>query len=423
MWTYCSNDALSFIYVVSMRMSAFLDIPAASLNLLHEYGYNTRTFLKTPRVFQSAEYSSCLFLVYKQNEPIKNRIDRYRNHFTLFRNKDSVVIVRSETTLIHTDNDAILIYDKITPSSNMADCLRSKRNDWVVSFDKIQYSNSYPSLIGYTMDCSGEWWYFDRGIILNGTTYHGQTNMCFSTFVYYEMHVDHRIQLPSNYAVTKLPPVITVVQSSKPPSKTLDEMDREAANTNTNIPQQATTSSLQQPTLEPSTLQALTVTTTAETEQTRVSESREQTPTPPPPPQQPPAARPNDFIQIIRNSLNGQAAVPNSTLNAPVLNNNTTTRLSLPPRSLVSSSLPSSILPFLNSVARPTIRANDNIKVPELRTSSVLPSLFWFQKRSEELKTGNIEYFVPVNSSCGAVGVEWPNKNNASPFSMFSRLM
>lgn len=201
-------------------MSALLPIDAIEMNLCAEYGYSSRKFSKYPMVYQSDNYKSCLFLVYTQYEPINNRIKEYRNHFTLFRNNNSIVICRTETSLIHIDNDATINYDIIKMSINIKDRIRSNyKRKWDVSFDKIMYSNAYPNLVGYSLVCSGEWWFFDRGIILNGLTCYEENKPCQSILIYYELHIDSTIKFPSNDSIVAMQPSFSVkcvnVESTK----------------------------------------------------------------------------------------------------------------------------------------------------------------------------------------------------------------
>lgn len=189
-------------------MSALLPIDTVELNLNAEYGYTTREFSKVPRVYVSDNYNSCLVLAYSQIGNIENRKSEYRNHFTLFRNDKSIIIARTETTFVHADNDAIITYDIISPIEKY----RSTFKNWVVSFDKISYSSAQPaSFVGYSLVCSGEWWFYDNGIILNGTSGYKHGSMCLSMLIYYELHVDHKITISSNDALISMPPTIEVV--------------------------------------------------------------------------------------------------------------------------------------------------------------------------------------------------------------------
>lgn len=231
-------------------MSALLPIDARTLNVNAEYGYSTRQFNKSPMVYQSLDYKSCLFLVYHQSAPIENRIPDFRNHFTLFRNHNSIVIARTETTLKHTDNDAIITYDIITPNPSIDDKFRSKYKNWDISFDKITYSNEYPSLVGYHLLCSGEWWFYDRGIILNGLTVYQKNYKSMSIFIYYEFHINHKIteiNKKFNVLASSIPtPTIPTTTTEAIPRPTPPET-RTNLLTNilqTNIPQATTTTTM-----------------------------------------------------------------------------------------------------------------------------------------------------------------------------------
>lgn len=220
----CKNVLYSII-----EMSALLPLEALSINLNAEYGMCGRKFNKTPNVYQADNYTSALFLVYTQNETLPNRVPNYRNHFTLFSNGHSIIVARSETTLVHCDNDAVIDYDIITPSGTASDRYRSKYKSWQVSFDKnITYTNKPPNtFLDYTLLCSGEFWYFDRGIILNGvssynsitdtaTSLENQQLGCYSTLIYYEMHVAHTIHQQYSPAAIFQPP-LQILAAPTPP--------------------------------------------------------------------------------------------------------------------------------------------------------------------------------------------------------------
>lgn len=328
-------------------MSALLAIDASELNISAEYGYNSRSFNKYPMVHQSYDYTSCLFLVYHQINPIQHRIPKYRNHFTLFTNDKTVVIARTETTLIHHDNDAIITYDIITPSDDVSDRFRSKYKTWDVSFDKITYSNNYPNLVGYRMICSGEWWFYDRGVILNGLTGYEPKTKSLSMFIYYEFHIKHKITRPSSDTLINMPPLIQSLNTQVflQPNNTVaiggggGGDGRQSISPTTTIPPPSTqTSSV----LSPTTTTTTTTTTT--------------------PIQQ-------DTVQ---------------SLNKP----------------FTISSVPSTILPYLNVSSRPTITQNDSTVAPEVQFKAVMPSLFWFDERCKELSRGDIEYFRPLDYRC-----------------------
>lgn len=192
-------------------MSALLAITTVELNICAEYGYSSRVFNKYPYVYQTDTYTSSLFLVYRQPEYLENRIDRFRNHFALYRNDTSVCIARTETLLQHSDNDAIITYDIITPKANVDNRLRTQYKNWTVSFDRIEYSCEFPDFLSYKLIGTGEWWFFDDGICLNGLTSYDKLDTCCETlFVYYELHTQNKINKPQNNTIAKMPPCIQV---------------------------------------------------------------------------------------------------------------------------------------------------------------------------------------------------------------------
>lgn len=309
------------------KMSAFLQNEAQELNINAEYGYSVREFSKVPHVYMSDNYKSCLILSYQQGKNIAHRKDDYRNHFTLFRSDTSIIVVRTETTLEHADNDAVLEYDVITPSPDIFDRYRSRYESWCISFDKITYSGHRPdTFVDYTMIGSGEWWFYDNGIILNGKSGYTPNERCQSIFIYYELHVDHKITVPAKQPLFAMPPIIEVVLKVANPS---------AANRPT--------------------------TSTA-----------------------PPAAPPTP---------QRDAQPPSDPLGPPDLSS-----LS----QMMSSSIPPNFLSSINSAARPLIQQNDTQQnfAKDIINKSVIPSLYWFNTRSQELRTGSIEYFKPKDFNC-----------------------
>lgn len=332
-------------------MSALLPIDAVELNLNAEYGYTTREFSKVPNVYLSANYKSCLFLVYHQLRPIENRIKNYRNHFTLFRNETSIIIARTETTLIHADNDAIITYDVITPSENVSNRYRSTFKNWIVSFDKITYSSSQPdTFIGYTLIGSGEWWFYDNGVILNGISGYRENTQCQSLFIYYELHIDHKITISSKESLISMPPNIEVIL------KLGRNSQQNATPATTNAPQSIPT--------------------------TEGSEEQNQQQATPNQPSFMFQANPDQQQNNSHQQSNGLRSIP------------------LPSFSI--SSLPSSLLPQINASSRSIVRCNDNYSAKDIINKSVIPSLFWFDARCSELSCSNIEYFRPKDFKCAS---------------------
>lgn len=273
-------------------MSALLAIPAQKINVCAEYGYGNRNFEKRPRYLSAPNYTSAMLLVYRQDEPLPNRHAKYRNHFTLFKSARDILVVRSETTLVFRDNDAVLLYDRIAPSRSSADRFRATHEAWDISFDRqIEYSNQRPcSFVDYELVCSGEWWFFDRGIILDGVTRYVPDEASTSMLVYYELHTPSLVKLPCE--ASAIPPAANTALTPN--------------NNNTQI-------------------------------------------------------NAFDYRTLPRIAADG-------------------------------------ILPFLNSTARPTIRENDsNRTTTDVSYQAVVPSLFWFVTRSQELRANNLSYFLPTN--------------------------
>lgn len=179
-------------------MSVFLKLTDyKTLDLFKEYGFSNRVFNKQIRVPVSKKYKTAMFLAFESEISLPNRLTNYKNHFTMYKNEHSVLIVRVESSIKHVDVDAVLMYDHITPKVSAKS---EERWNWVVSYDEIEYSSELPpDLDTYDMLCSGEWWYFDRGVILNGIAAFGITDdICnepiTSTFIYFELHPDYEFE-------------------------------------------------------------------------------------------------------------------------------------------------------------------------------------------------------------------------------------
>uniref|UniRef100_A0A0C9RBD3 UBR2_1 protein n=1 Tax=Fopius arisanus TaxID=64838 RepID=A0A0C9RBD3_9HYME len=283
-------------------MSALLQVATKEINLCAEYGYSTRNFSKRPRVIVSNDYKSCLFLVYSQKAPLPNRLTDYRNHFTLFQDKDkTLVVVRSETTMEYRDNDAVLLYDVLTVVDEEEERLRSQKGSWHVSFDRITYSNERPaSFANYELVCSGEWWFFDKGIVLNGVTKYIKDTECLSMFIYYELHPRFTLSLDKPQ------------HQSPKPTATADVLSEQS---HTSLP-------------------------------------------------------------FTYNLDNVDPQLPNT---------------------LVTSTLPTSVLPAINAATRPFIMQNDTVAAPDVQHQSVMPSLYWLTTRANEFRRSDITYFLSQN--------------------------
>lgn len=330
-------------------MSALLPISEGvyELNLCAEHGYTYRNFKRAVRVYQSADYKSVLFLVYATyKHTLPNRKTPYRNHFTLYRNADTVVVVRSETTLRFQDHDAALQYDVIKPTESYR--ATTTECDWTVSFDKIQYSNTRPSFLSYTLVCSGEWWYFENGVILNGITAYEKDITCGHMFIYYELHPKYNIVTPlsQNYRTSAQTRLLSMATASSSLPSFLEGRTEQRQQPNLNPPTTTTGS------------QAATTTTTTTTAATT------------------PSCNPR--TQLCSFLTNRNAHTADSGFNV-----------------IQATTLNSNIAPIVNALARPIIQTNDAQEVPDLDTKTVVPSMFWFVQRSKELNAKCISYFLP----------------------------
>lgn len=157
----------------------------SQIDLNREYGYSTRKFYSKPRVVQADNYDSALFLCWRNSNKkrcssLPQRLYSYRNHFTLYHNANlsRICLIRAETTALVQDNDAILLYDWLTFSSSMGAKVMPR---WLVAYEKsIGYSsvqsssdnNEETNLFNsnWHLVAWGEWWYFDKGIILCGSS-------------------------------------------------------------------------------------------------------------------------------------------------------------------------------------------------------------------------------------------------------------
>jgi hypothetical protein len=326
-------------------MSALLASKAVEINVNAEYGYSNRNFERFPRVLVCDDYKSCLLLVYKQSNPIPNRLREYRNHFAMYRSvvEDSLLIVRTETTLVYRDNDAVLMFDHIRISNETEDRMRASIGAWDISFDKnITYSNSSPTnYLDYELLCSGEWWFFDRGIILNGTTKYIPSTECVSILVYYELHP--KFSISKNHAAAAAVPVSMSKFSVTPNQNNNDD----GSNT-------------------------------------------------------------DDSNNIIHNNTNNNDKSNNlnftytktpSILESSSSSSSNKTPTAATAATVINGTLPTAILPVINSDVG-TIRRNDQVEAPNVKYQAVVPSLFWFVSRTKELERSDIKYFIPRDYKC-----------------------
>ena len=447
-------------------MSALLPLEATQLNILAEYGYSFRRFSKYPYVCSGINSTSALFLVHQHcgKSPIANRIKNYRNHFVLYTSKDCVVIARTETTLILNDNDAIINYDIVKPLTKVTDRYRAKCSTWDISFDRIAYSADKPSsLANFEMICSGEWWYFDKGVILNGLTRYEKYKPIKSIFIYYEFHTKCNVRMPSDQAIIPMNAYIGPIsndqtqqqQSTKPQNisqqsqeinnKRPQEMvnnERPNERPNNERPQeiqQQQQQLLQSQTDEiPSTSQQfqqqnqieepmdvdggggdVNLLPTESFQEFSMRQQEQQTSDDALTIQRKIANKMANKDTLINNVLN--LSGNNSTMSSfllpatanSILTPNTLQRLQNAQVPLLInhtqqqqfqiSTLPSSILPMVNSNIMPRRTTNDLTELPKIPYEAIIPSLFWFKKRSNELEQGNISEFLPINYNMNKV--------------------
>lgn len=424
-------------------MSALLPVSAKELNLCAEYGYSSRVFRKYFAVHEYSNYCSALFLVYRQLEPLKHRNDRYRDHFAIYCNSDSICIARTKTTIFHPDNDAIILYDVIKPKNGVDDRLRSKYKQWSISFDRIEYSSEMPDFLTYRLIGTGEWWYFDDGYILNGlTSYDKLTRQCESLFVYYEMHAQYKIDLPQNQTISNIPPHIQV---SATPNASNTDQQQPLTSLTTPFNNVLTTSSVSpssgllrlhtQNHMQPTRQSQIQVPTSSipfngdinatysninnnnasnnnnnnvQNDSSSDVMGRQEEPTtssqPPQPsssllsspPPQPPSTIEDLISRITPANINGRATTTLADIPAP---------LQQQPPSMFVNSIPSTLLPNINASLYNGLgnshangfRSNHAPQLQKTMFKSVMPSLFWFDERQKELELGNIDYFKTYN--------------------------
>lgn len=378
-------------------MSALLQLTALQFDISKQDCSDARSFSGRIAVTPPHGSKSTLFMVYQQKNELANRIQpnsdcipQYRNHYALYRNADSLLIVRTETTLYLSDNDAVLEYDCVYMSNNLNDRLRSKYDTWCISFDKcIRYESTCPDISKYTLISCGEWWYYDKGVILNGLTSYSPESFCMSLLIYYEFHQECRITFPPRDNDTITPSAIKTITRhllannnpinalmSRQMNRMLPLRPAQPAVTNQAVPLPPSNEPPPNTPINP--VDQLASTTT-------------------PAQQTPPSLNNLSFEQLInvtsntRNSNTTQLAfdarsgprIPEIPTNEPV--------------SLQVSTLPSNTASIFEAINRP-IRTDNDATTPTItQVHSVIPSLHWFTKVTSELRRGSIESFIPTN--------------------------
>lgn len=363
------------------------------LNVNAEYGMITRRFNKNVNVSVSDNYKSAMFLVYtlkflpkftslinQRAFVLPNRRRRYRNHFTMFGNRDTLIIARSETTLIHADTDAIIMYDIIKPKICSRATITS--TPWVVSFDTIDYTNAPPkNFATFDLISSGEWWYFDRGVILNGVTAHSSGHFCNDMLVYYELHAHNS---PSKAAPVEIPPVVP------------QQLINISTNNVNSVPNASSADEEERGSLK----KGIGLKSNISPELANVKVRPDNDPL-------------KDSDTLLRNrpclllGKDGTCLLPDRSKAEPFRGSPNlkkqpsfeTESISNRIRENNSGLLGSGEIPALNAHLQPTIVRNDSESIPETFIQAVIPSASWFDERHGELSMLNISYFLPVEST------------------------
>lgn len=261
---------------------------------------------------------------------------KYCNHFCAYTSLDnSILIALTETTRQLPDQDAVVEYHYIKPTNAAIGFCCDRK--WCISFDKCIYKNQIPeSFSKYTLYSSGEWWYFENGLILNGVE-NSEYNSC-NCLVYLELHPTYSIK-PDNKLINSKPLTISALSHQSAPTFLRDYLNSQSLTPHQHELNNQTTNDIRATIL--------------------------------------------DDLVITENGEQQQQMPVNT--NVPI----TTTA-----NSLIH---PSNILPFANSIVGPSnhIINNDREHAPDKILQNLLPSLWWFKIRDCELKKGDIGYFIP----------------------------
>lgn len=399
-----------------------------------DYGYMSRTFSPYPRYKHLSNYKSSLFLMHECELPggssRRLRIAPfYRNHYTLFINRKEMIvcICRTETTLMHADNDAVIIYDVIKPNSRSSnDCLVGEYCNWKISFDRnITYSARPPPTFSenFQLISSGEWWLFDEGVCLYGTQTYGNTSKalnsrCLTHLIYYELHGDYsHVQYPqqSNLVPQQMkiytsPTKFPDTSPNNDPTAATTSNTQNNANCDGNNHDNANISTGNGTSLDIGTnnnTYTAPPTATQSTEQT----GNENQPTTAAAASSPIQNQPtivkkeivpvNETVPEMRSLYVSRTGVPESLMR-------------LMSRPLQSPSYPSSNYPpyqykqqqnqFQQQRHQQQQQLNQQQQQRKTRDQMpaikiILPSLFWFEERRRELDEGRIEYFLAKSNA------------------------
>lgn len=350
------------------------DLPELKTIILNrENGINTRNFTGNVNVPAAVHYQSILTLFYLcDNDRVlyPNRVVKYRNHFCLYTGLDgTVLIVRSETTLKFQNQDAVVYYNVLRLTDRaLSTCCAGR---WVISFDKCEHSTECPeSFLPYTLCCYGEWWYYERGVILNGI--HGVR----SCLVYYELHPkqsDRSVTYRDNNNMTVEKPSSTKSNiqdalSTGPLESPLNTLNTYVSNDYPNrTPIVANNLNINPPLTYPSH-----------------SDNVGGIPTP----------ENGGITSTVTNKF--QQLPKLATLLTTEANDRliTSTIRESPAQTVVTPSILRH--PTIPKYEQRQVVQSNSIHFRERKTETLIPSAFWFKARDEELKCGDIKYFFPT---------------------------
>lgn len=327
-------------------MSCLLtNLPASIIRINDQVGFTTREFTRDVKVPVAPDYASSLFIVFESKVRLPNRKRAFRNHFTLYRTTTSIIVARTETTQKFVDNDAVIKFDRIRPKHDQmmsrAQLVGGRVN---VSYDIIDYANDMPASVkreGLELLYTGEWWHFEKGAILNGMSrYHNQTPTQ-HVLIYYELHPKILLQ-------------------------------------NNNIPTQPLNPEMPLPTnINGTTREQSTTVTNGEIH--------------------------NSDRQLLFDSINPQFQPHRNASYLEQLISNIQQRVNRSQDTVVNNSItavapaldPSLVGSVLNNPQQTIIQHNDQEHVNRPLNSAVVPCLYWFTRRVEELDKSDISYFLP----------------------------
>lgn len=342
-------------------MSVFIDKECETLNLNKDYGIVSRAFHSTVRMTKYFKCDACLFMVYVSNKMLPNRKSCYRNHFILYMFEDTLVVALTETLLEWgPDILPVIEYDVI----KITKCKKNVLGNWHISYDKIKYSsNLEEDLKKFKIVSSGEWWYFDKGRILNGIDEYSETSNSF--FIYYELFPSKITISSTNEREQNAPRARSVISSLPEIRRPPDIVVSNSCTDTTTITNDFM-----------GAIQMILNNQDEETTMTNLS--------PPPPPPLPSVAPPSNDDTIVETA----AAATSNKLSTVEITSIPITAAAITTSPLVDESY----LPLVQNVVKETRDYS--------LFQSVLPSSYWLAERETELKRCDIRYFIPSTSSC-----------------------